>query len=80
MTSYGSLRVWAAFLSFFGWLGLVAGVAGTIVWAVEVDGFWRTLGVLLFGGSASVILGFAALALAQALRAVAEIGETVSAR
>jgi hypothetical protein len=80
MTNYGSLRVWAAFLSFFGTLGLPAGVAGTIVWAIEVDGSWRTIGVLLFGGAASVILGFAALALAQALRAVAEIGETVSAR
>ena len=31
MTNYGSLRVWAAFLSFFGTLGLPAGVAGTIV-------------------------------------------------
>jgi hypothetical protein len=80
MTNYGALRVWAAFLSFFGTLGLLAGAAGTIVLAVEVDGFWRTLGVLLLGGAASVILGFGAIALAQALRAVASIGETVSAR
>jgi hypothetical protein len=80
MTNYGTLRVWAAFLSFFGTLGLLSSVAGTIVWAIEVDGFWRTLGVLLFGGAASVILGFAAMAIAQALRAVADIGETVSAR
>jgi hypothetical protein len=80
MTNYGSLRVWAAFLSFFGTLGLFASLAGTIVWAIEVEGFWRTSGVLLFGGAASVILGFGALALAQALRAVADVGETVSAR
>jgi hypothetical protein len=80
LTNYGALRVWAAFLSFFGTLGLLAGVTGTIIWAIEVDGFWRTLGVLLFGGAASVILGFAAMAIARALRAIADIGQTVSAR
>ncbi len=80
MTNYGALRVWAAFLSFFGTLGLLAGVAGTIILAIEVNGFWPTLGVLLFGGAASVILGFAAMAIARALRAIAEIGQTVSAR
>jgi hypothetical protein len=80
MTNYGSLRTWAAFLSFFGTLGLLAGAAGTIIWAIEVDGFWRTFAVLLFGGSASVLLGFGALAVAQGIRAVADIGETVSAR
>jgi hypothetical protein len=80
MTNYGALRVWAAVLSFVGTLGLVAALAGTIVWAFEVDGFWRTLGVLLFGGAASAVVGIAALAIAQALRAVADIGETVNAR
>jgi hypothetical protein len=80
MTNYGALRVWAAVLSFFGTLGLVAALAGTIVWAFEVDGFWRTLGVLLLGGAASAVIGIAALAIAQALRAVADIGETVNAR
>jgi hypothetical protein len=80
MTNYGTLRVWAATLSFVGTLGLVAALAGTIVWAFEVEGFWRTLGVLLFGGAASAVIGIAALAIARALRAVADIGETVNAR
>ena len=80
MTNFGALRVWAAFLSFFGTLALLAAIAGTIVWAIEVDGFWQTLGVLLFGGAISVLVPFAALALAHALRAIADIGETVSAR
>jgi hypothetical protein len=80
MTNYGTLRVWAALLSFVGTLGLIAGAAGTIVLAIEVDGFWRTLGVLLFGGAASVVLGVGAMAAAQALRALAGVGETVNAR
>jgi hypothetical protein len=80
MTQFGALRVWAAWLSFLGALGTICALGGTIVWAFEVDGFWRTLGVLLFGGAASVVLGVAAMAIAHALRAVADIGDTVSAR
>jgi multisubunit Na+/H+ antiporter MnhG subunit len=80
MTNFGALRVWAALLSFVGTLGLVSALVGTIVWAIEVDGFWRTLGVVLFGSAASVVLGIGAMAIAQALRAVADIGETVNAR
>jgi hypothetical protein len=80
MTQFGTLRVWAAWLSFLGTLGMLSALAGTIVWAFEVNGSWRTLGVLLFGGAASVVLGVAALAIASALRAVADIGDTVSAR
>jgi hypothetical protein len=80
MTNYGALRVWAAVLSFAGTLGLLSALAGTVLWAIEVDGFWQTLGVVLFGAAASVVLGLAAMAIAQALRAVADIGETVNAR
>jgi multisubunit Na+/H+ antiporter MnhG subunit len=80
MTNYGTLRVWAALLSFVGTLGLISAVAGTIIWAFEVDGFWRTFGVLLFGGAVSIVLGVGAMALAHALRSIAAIGETVNAR
>jgi hypothetical protein len=80
MTQYGTLRVWAALLTFVGVVGTIAAVTGTIVWAFEVNGFWQTFGVLLFGVSVSVILGVLALALSQALRAIADTGETVSAR
>jgi hypothetical protein len=79
MTQYGTLRVWAALLSFIGVLGMISAVAGTIVWAFEVDGFWRTLGVLLFGGPVSILLSTLVLAASSALRAIADIGETVSA-
>jgi hypothetical protein len=80
MTNYGVLRLWAAVLTIFGVLGVVAAAAGTIIWAIEVDGFWETIGVLLVGGSVSLFLATLPIAVAQALRALADVGDTVSAR
>jgi hypothetical protein len=80
MTHYGTLRVWAALLSFVGVLGMIAALVGTIVWAIEVDGFWQTLGVLLIGGPVSIFLATLPIALGQAMRAIADVGDTVSAR
>lgn len=80
MTQYGTLRMWAVFLTILGMLSVVLAAIGTIVWAVEVDGFWRTIGVLLVGGPVSVFLATLPIALAQALRAIADVGDTVAAR
>jgi cation transport ATPase len=80
MTQYGTLRLWAAFLTIVGVLGVLAAAAGTIVWAFEVDGFWQTIGVLLIGGPVALFLATLPIALAQALRALADVGDTVSAR
>jgi hypothetical protein len=80
MTQYGTLRVWAAVLSFFGVLSVIAALFGTIVLAIEASGFWQTLGVLLIGGPVSIFLATLPIALAQALRAIADVGDTVSAR
>jgi hypothetical protein len=80
MTQYGTLRVWAAVLTFFGILSVLAAVAGTIIWAIEVDGVWETLGVVLVGGPVAVFLATMPIALAQALRAIADVGDTVAAR
>jgi hypothetical protein len=80
MTSYGGLRVWAAFLTIVGTLGAVAAAVGTVIWAIEVEGSWRTVGVLLIGGAVSIFLMIASAALSGALRAIADVGETVSAR
>ena len=80
MTHYGALRVWAALLTFIGVLGMIAAVFGTIVWAIEVEGFWQTLGVILIGGPVSIFLATLPIALAQAMRAIADVGDTVSAR
>ena len=80
MTNYGVLRLWAAVLTIFGVLGLVGAAAGTIIWAIEVEGFWETIGVVLVGGSVALFLATLPIAVAQALRALADVGDTVSAR
>ena len=80
MTQYGTLRLWAAFLTFVGIVGLLAAAVGTVIWAIEVEGFWETLGVILIGGPVTIFLATLPIALAQALRALADVGDTVAAR
>ena len=80
MIQYGTLRMWAAFLMIVGGLGAVMAAVGTVIWAIEVDGSWETIARLLIGGAVSVFLATASAALSQALRAIADVGETVSAR
>lgn len=80
MTQYGTLRLWSAFLMLVGIVGLISAAAGTLIWAFEVDGFWQTLGVLLIGGPVALFFATLPIALAQALRALADVGDTVSAR
>lgn len=80
MTHYGTLRMWAALLTILGTLAMISAAVGTIVWAFEVDGFWQVLGVLLLGGPVAIFLATLPIALAQALRALADVGDTVRAR
>ena len=80
MTNYGTLRLWAAVLTLVGVFGVVLAAIGTVIWAIEVEGFWQTIGVLLIGGPLSIFLATLPIALAQALRALADVGDTVSAR
>ncbi len=79
MTHYGTLRVWAALLTLVGVLAMLLAAIGTIVWAFEADGFWQTLGVLLIGGPVTIFLATLPIALSQALRALADVGDTVHA-
>lgn len=79
MTQYGALRTWAAVLTVAGSLGFVLAAAGTIIWAIEVEGTWPMVGRLLLGGSVSVFLAVLAAAAAHALRALADVGETLAA-
>ncbi|MBA3374646.1 MAG: hypothetical protein H0U00_02325 [Actinobacteria bacterium] len=72
--------MWAAVLTFFGVLSILAAAAGTVIWAIEVDGLWKTLGVLLIGAPVSIFLATLPIALAQGLRALADVGDTVNAR
>lgn len=80
MTQYGTLRLWAALLTIVGGLGAVMAAIGTVIWAVEVEGSWETIGRLLIGGAVSIFLATASAALAQALRAIADVGDTLTAR
>lgn len=80
MTHYGTLRAWAFIATLVGVFGMIAAAIGAIVWAFEVEGFWQTLGVLLLGGPVAVFLATMPIALAQGLRALADVGDTVAAR
>jgi hypothetical protein len=80
MTHYGTLRVWAAVLTLVGLLSVILAAAGTIVWAIEVSGFWQTIGVVLIGGPVALFLATLPIAVAQALKALADVGDVVSAR
>ena len=80
MTQYGTLRAWAFIATLMGVFGMVIALIGSIVWAFEADGFWQTIGVLLIGLPVSVFIATLPIALAQAMRAIADVGDTVSAR
>ena len=80
MTQYGTLRAWAFIATLVGVLGMIAAAIGSIVWAFEVDGFWQTIGVLFVGLPVAVFIATIPIALAQAMRAIADVGDTVSAR
>jgi len=80
MTHYGTLRAWAFISTLVGVFGMILAAIGSIVWAFEVEGFWQTIGVLLIGLPAAVFIATLPIALAQALRAIADVGDTVSAR
>jgi hypothetical protein len=80
MTHYGTLRTWAFIATLVGVFGMIAAAIGSIVWAFEVDGFWQTVGVLLIGLPVAIFIATLPIALGQALRAIADVGDTVSAR
>lgn len=79
MTHYGTLRLWAALLTLIGVFALIFAGIGTIVLAFEATGFWQTLGVLFVGGPVAIFLATLPIALSQALRALADVGDTVRA-
>jgi uncharacterized membrane protein YccF (DUF307 family) len=80
MTHYGTLRFWAFVATLVGIFGMIAAAIGAIIWAFEVEGFWQTLGVLLIGLPVAVVLATLPIALGQAMRALADVGDTVAAR
>jgi hypothetical protein len=61
-----------------GVISVISATFGVIAWAVQVDGFWDTLAVLLFGAPVALLLAAWPLALGEALRAIADIGDSMS--
>jgi len=78
ISRYKTLRTWALFLMVLGVLSVVSAGIGVVSWAVAVDGFWDTLAVILFGTPVALLLAAWPIALGQALRAIADIGDTFS--
>ena len=77
MTRYGTLRTWAVVLKLVGVFAVIFTTIGSIIWAFEVDGFWETLGVIFIGAPLDLPLD-GAIALGQALTAIADIGDAVA--
>ncbi len=78
MSRYKTLRTWSLVLIVLGLLSVVSAVFGVVAWAISVTGFWDTLAVILFGGPVAIMLATWPIALGQALRAIADIGDAVT--
>jgi hypothetical protein len=65
-------------MSFIGVIGVILVGIGTIVWAVEVEGFWQTLGVIFLGAPLAIFLATWPFALSQMMRSLADVGDAVS--
>jgi hypothetical protein len=80
VTRYGTLRTWALLLKIVGTLLIISAVFGTIATAIDVEGFWKTLGVIFIGIPVAIFLATLPIALGQLMTAVADVGDTVNPR
>jgi hypothetical protein len=78
MSRYKTLRTWSIALLVLGLVSVLSATVGVVTWAVEVHGFWEKLAVLFFGGPIAVLLATWPIALGQALRAIADIGDALT--
>jgi hypothetical protein len=78
MSRYKTLRLWSMTLVVLGVICMISASIGVASWAIAVDGFWDTLGVILFGAPVVLVLAAWPMALGQALRALADVGDAVS--
>jgi hypothetical protein len=78
MTRYATLRTWAAVLKVIGVVGVILATFGVISWAIDVEGFWATMGVIFLGAPIVLLLASWPIALGQALGAIADIGDSVA--
>ncbi|HET7487828.1 MAG TPA: hypothetical protein VFJ85_07860 [Acidimicrobiales bacterium] len=78
MSRYKTLRTWAMFLIVLGGISVVSAAVGVISWAIAVEGFGNTLAVILLGAPVAILLAAWPIALGEALRAIADIGDAVT--
>jgi hypothetical protein len=78
MSKYAVLRTWAGVLKVIGIVGVILATFGVISWAIEVDGFWATMGVIFIGAPIALLLAAWPIALGQAMSAIADIGDSVA--
>ena len=78
MSQYKILRTWSLFLIALGGVSVVFASIGVVSWAVAVDGFWEVLAVVALGAPVALLMAAWPIALGQALRALADIGDAVS--
>lgn len=78
MSRYKVLRTWSLFLIALGGVSVVFATIGVVSWAFSVDGFWEVLAVVTLGAPLALMLAAWPIALGQALRALADIGDSVT--
>jgi hypothetical protein len=78
MSRYKTLRTWSAFLIALGIVSVIVAGLGVVAWAFAVEGFWETLATVFIGAPFALLLAAWPIALGQALRAIADIGDSLS--
>jgi hypothetical protein len=78
MSRYKTLRTWSLFLIVLGVLSMISAAIGVVAWAFAVEGVWDTIAVILFGAPVALLLAAWPIALGQALRALADIGDALT--
>jgi hypothetical protein len=77
MSRYKTLRVWSQFLIALGIVSVVLAGFAVTAYAINVEGLWETLAVCFLGAPIALLLAAWPIAFGQALRALADIGDTV---
>jgi hypothetical protein len=78
MSQYKTLRTWAVVLTIVGLVSVVSATVGVVAWAIAVEGTLDTLGVILIGGPLAILFATWPIALGQAMRAIANLGDSVT--
>jgi hypothetical protein len=79
VSDYSMLRTWSVILYVLGFLSMVVTGVGIVAWAIDVAGVLRTVAVLTIGAPIVMLMATWPLAIGQALRAIADIGDRVGA-